>query len=79
MRVVLKVSVQKPAGEPGRVHPKALAYSRFHCDDCGNPVDPDRWVSLAYEYNGREHAFLACPACLQTKVLLPPGERDDLN
>ena len=44
---------------------------RFHCGSCGNPVAPGDWIRLAYGYEGRDRAYLACPSCFQTQHLLP--------
>ncbi len=60
------------------IHQKK-ATPRFHCGTCGQPVAPGEWVRISYGYEGRDSAYLACPACLHTQHLLPawPMPRED--
>lgn len=67
MRITMRALIHHPP------HPKALAFSRWHCEHCHQPVDPGRWVRISYDYNGRMSAYLACPVCLGTQTLLPGG------
>ena len=64
----------KPSGMPLEAPPalrKAIAYSRYHCQHCGQPVTPGAWLDLTYRYRGMECRDRACPTCLATQELQP--------